>query len=1133
MIDKYPYFLDKRPNSNFYKVTSVYNENFKLMYSDLFKVYESFHLNKKLLVWKEQFENYNYALNFVANYPLLKSVKIYKNDILIYMEEYDIKEEKNHFDAYYNCDYLKNNIPEINAYKCSECGEIYFDDNIPVKCTNCNNKKYYQTKIYRCSECGEIYFSNETITDCTINNHTNTLEQVKAYRCLSCDGIYFTTEPPSECPDCYYEDYLNQSPIRIKGTWNEDIPDDFKEEFTVGVYDKSTLVDTVLLNRGNSWQTDTKNLPLKNSDGEDITYTISYTVDNCNVEIIEYEKHHTPRIEKINPPLYTDDKALEITDYINGEVVEPILVDDETLEGGADITFKVMNNNTPLTSAIITLTNNNYKGYAIVTDNDGNANLTVENGVYNLSVACSGYITYNTVINVNSQDIDLSINLEQDKSASNPEEILNSTENLSLQVPVIASDKFIIDVETYDEYNMVKGFPENDEPLGDCFDHDYSLDEIGVLNNIPRKNYIDVADELQYPFTEPPYNNKTTEDDYHYMKRMIEYNQRLWTMNPVSLELWKMYGVDSTVINRERYLLKVFDETKHPFDENTGLVKCWSPEAWEHKDKFCDGSATLGEYFFVTASTVRPIPHEKVDFYFKILNSLADEIDEEYTVNIYKIIYDETTNTAIEKIIAEGIEDDSVRMHYHSIDEDKPNVFRFKGIRKDGTEIGTTEIIINVRTWRDADLFVNSEYTGDYCDGSFKYPFKTLQEALDKVTSNNDLICLLSSTHIDKPLMVSQSSIILGYTPDGDEDATYLSVIQDGVEEIEVNQEINRKDFFNIVGNKNCKLTLAELKLTNNIISSNIRINRWLNSNTNTDSYETVIIHGGTVNITFNLNQDTFYPYDFIDVNCKLTGNDDNILPNNTLNVFYNNKLIDSYITDENGEINFKFNLNEWDTDDYYLVIGNESTIFFETTFKKLLHASKTPHYYELDIGESQKLESSIEYHNGDTVKVFSDDDSFNKTIDVTNDGVIVIDDAYSPVFGRYVIYTTIDNEKNSPVSEEWCVECKFYIKDLPKTSGNETILIKNLDLKTNGDMTYDTVTINNNTKLSDLEGVVIDFKQDEDNLTVDVFHVSDERSDDDKLLYSDALVLTKAIYNVEVDEVTGDVHVDRLGQFW
>ena len=37
------------------------------------------------------------------------------------------------------------------------------------------------------------------------------------------------------------------------------------------------------------------------------------------------------------------------------------------------------------------------------------------------------------------------------------------------------------------------GFPENDEPMGNEFDHDESLDEFGALNQIPRKIYIDIS----------------------------------------------------------------------------------------------------------------------------------------------------------------------------------------------------------------------------------------------------------------------------------------------------------------------------------------------------------------------------------------------------------------------------------------------------------------------------------------------------------------------------------------------------------------------------------------------------------------------------------------------------------------
>ena len=106
---------------------------------------------------------------------------------------------------------------------------------------------------------------------------------------------------------------------------------------------------------------------------------------------------------------------------------------------------------------------------------------------------------------------------ETDTLLADVEENEEENEDAPLVIP---DDKFSIKVETYDEYIIMKGFPENDEILGDIYDHDESLDEIGAFNNIPRKTYIPTND---YANTEPPYNDRLSEDDYHYMKRIQFY----------------------------------------------------------------------------------------------------------------------------------------------------------------------------------------------------------------------------------------------------------------------------------------------------------------------------------------------------------------------------------------------------------------------------------------------------------------------------------------------------------------------------------------------------------------------------------------------------------------------------------
>ena len=142
------------------------------------------------------------------------------------------------------------------------------------------------------------------------------------------------------------------------------------------------------------------------------------------------------------------------------------------------------------------------------------------------------------------------------------EEYEEENEELSdgVEAEIIPLDTFYIEIETYNEIIIRKGFPENDKKQNDIYDHDYSLDEIGSLNNIPRKEYI-VTDD--YKHTEPPYNNRLTEDDYHYMNRIINYNILAQTVPLPVAEIWKLYGIEATMLNRERLLLKMFDVSKH------------------------------------------------------------------------------------------------------------------------------------------------------------------------------------------------------------------------------------------------------------------------------------------------------------------------------------------------------------------------------------------------------------------------------------------------------------------------------------------------------------------------------------------------------------------------------------------
>ena len=484
LMDMFPYFFDKSPSSNFYKSQSVTNNQFKNLYQALFNVKESFHLEKRCLIWKEQNVPYDYVINFVANYPHLKSVKCYKNDTLIYMEEYSEQDNVSSF-------------------------------------------------IYS--------------------------------------------------------------------------------------YDSTEETDTLL----------------------------------ADVEENEEENEDTPL--------------------------------------------------------------------------------------------------------------------------------------------VIPDDKFSIKVETYDEYIIMKGFPENDEILGDIYDHDESLDEIGAFNNIPRKTYIPTND---YANTEPPYNDRLSEDDYHYMNRILNYNLRIHDTPLPVLELWKLYGISSSLINRENSLFKMWDETMHE--------EGWIPKPWEHKDKLCNPQIDLGKFLFVSVNTNIPFKNQRVKFTFKFLNSYAERLSNPSYVDIY------LNDTLIE----ENYESDVYNISATLLDEDNTNVFKF--IANDGElPFGTEEIEINIAGCNFANWYVSANGDDSNTGKSLEAAFATIQKAVNSAEGEENFIVVSGSNTISSPVKVTKNCRILGCS-----DA--------------VIENTTSPKFFEISQNKT--LTLQDITFVNDDMSSTISNLEFNNANRSKES---------------------------------------------------------------------------------------------------------------------------------------------------------------------------------------------------------------------------------------------------------------------------------------------------------
>ena len=317
---------------------------------------------------------------------------------------------------------------------------------------------------------------------------------------------------------------------------------------------------------------------------------------------------------------------------------------------------------------------------------------------------------------------------------------------------IIPLDKFKLVVETYDEHSLVKGYPENDIKQNNEFDHDESLDEIGALHNVPRKKYLLVTSNL-YPKTEPPFNNCASEDDYHYMKRMITYVERLHTTPAPVLEIWKLYGINATMENREKLLLKVFDETKHPFDSETGLVGDWTPEPWEHKDKFCSYEQVGGKFLFITPETNTPIVNNDLLLNFRILDAFGKEIEDGYTYTI----------KLQDAIIATDITENNFIISKSYLNTSGEFTINVVCLNKSRNVVGDETVYIKVRGCSDADWYVSPDGSDNNDGMTIETPFKNIYKALQSVKSNANLIACASGNYsVTQRMSVPQSTVLIG-----------------------------------------------------------------------------------------------------------------------------------------------------------------------------------------------------------------------------------------------------------------------------------------------------------------------------------------------------------------------------------
>lgn len=330
-------------------------------------------------------------------------------------------------------------------------------------------------------------------------------------------------------------------------------------------------------------------------------------------------------------------------------------------------------------------------------------------------------------------------------------------EHLESSNSIITDAEFVLEIETWDEYIFRKGFPENDEKQENIFDHDENLDRIGALNDIRRKKYVEVQPS-EYPLTEPQYNNSLSEDDYHYMQRLLLYNELYHIVPLPILKLWSMFDVDVRMENRQSMLVKMFDENRHlssdgQYNEN------WLPRPWEHKDKQCAYSDDQQFFLFVNVDNYRPIAGQNVLFSLRMLNMYGKQVEKDFVYLAYlngELLLDDNGEPII-------ITDNKLKLNSRKFAELPEAIFQFKAFNDvesalreweyvgraleiHENDIVSKEILITVVGCDNADFYV-SVNGDDSNEGTKSEPFRTIEHALNQVEGDSNIINIMSGEY--------------------------------------------------------------------------------------------------------------------------------------------------------------------------------------------------------------------------------------------------------------------------------------------------------------------------------------------------------------------------------------------------
>lgn len=561
------------------------------------------------------------------------------------------------------------------------------------------------------------------------------------------------------------------------------------------------------------------------------------------------------------------------------------------------------------------------------------------------------------------------------------DEHINKFEYLhsSFAETIIPKDKYTISVETWDEYTTIKGFPENNTIENNEYDHDTSLDHFGNIFKFPRRTYQQVEPE-DYPNTVPAYDNQLTEDDYHYLQRLLYYASHLQDTPLPVLEIFKLFSLtDVQLLNRSRLICRMIDTSRH---QKEGVYnRDWRELRWEHKDGWCNGNEE-DLFLFATVNNNNLLEGQKFNFTFQILNSLGEQANNTKNYNlITESIIDESEKPWVivpykdNQLFQDGLylySDKKWVLTTNDINnEDCTFIFKCFSSIEDAqddintnngnfiihdTDIVSDEIYITVKGCNSADWYVSATDGDDSNTGTSKTDaFKTIHQALQHIEGEKNIISVLDGVYsLPEAETITENTTIVS-CPD------YNPRIQ-----------CNDPVFFRV--GQNVSLTLKNICLNYKCCSLYSSFTVFKNNN-NLNYPLNVRVAGKfcliSTSIVLNKPSETEWEAftDYILTGELMSTEDVN---GETVKLLRNNTVVDETTVDNNGAFSFNINTGANTGDVEYQVIHEKSNKFCNSISEPIImNVKKTtpelilPSHFYGSANEEFEIQFSVKTKNG------------------------------------------------------------------------------------------------------------------------------------------------------------------------